>query len=202
MNSFLSLSSKTPPFSYVPNQSDCPLVIRHAQMDDINELGDLLTQSFHSPVGIAFWLYPLLKLGVCEDLRTRFRAANPNYICLVAVQSTNPLTGEAAKIVGTVELSVRHTYYWHLQKKYPYIANLAVIHSHRRQGIASKLMLKCEQISYSWGFEDISLHVLESNQKAQKLYLKNGYKINRVDSNLYSWLTRSPKRLLLQKLLK
>jgi ribosomal protein S18 acetylase RimI-like enzyme len=76
---------------------------------------------------------------------------------------------------------------------------LAVSHSYRCQGIATKLMLKCEQISYSWGFEEINLHVLESNEKAKKLYLKNGYKINHVDSNLYSWLTRSPRRLFLQK---
>lgn len=202
MNSFLSLSQKRTQLEYISHQRDLPLVIRHAQMDDINELGDILTQSFHNPVGMTFWLYPLLKLGICEDLRTRFRAANPNYICLVAEKPMNQLTGEAAKIVATVELSVRHSYYWHLQKKYSYISNLAVSKSYRGQGIATKLMLKCEQISYSWGFEDINLHVLETNEKAKKLYLKNNYQINSIDSSFYSWLTRSPRRLFLKKSLR
>jgi ribosomal protein S18 acetylase RimI-like enzyme len=168
-------------------------------MDDINELGDILTQSFHNPVGMTFWLYPLLKLGVCEDLRTRFRSSTPNYVCLVAIKPMNKLTGESEKIVGTVELSVRSTYYWHLRKKYTYIANLAVSHSFRRKGVAHQLLLKCEQIANSWGFENINLHVLENNHQAKQLYLKNGYKIHQIESSLSDWLTRSPRRLFLQK---
>jgi ribosomal protein S18 acetylase RimI-like enzyme len=199
VNSFLSLSVKTFQSDCVSHQGDFPLIIRHAKMEDVNELGNILTKSFHNPVGMTFWLYPLLKLGVCEDLRARFRASTPNYTCLVAVKPANKLTGEEAKIVGTVELSVRTAYYWHLKKKYPYIANLAVSNSYRRKGVATQLIVKCEQISYSWGFKQINLHVLEDNEKAKNLYLRNGYIINHIDSNLYSWLTRSPRRLFLQK---
>lgn len=199
MNSFVSPSVKVSQSDLSVCQKDFPIIIRNAQMDDVNELGDVITQSFHKPVGMTFWLYPLLKLGVCEDLRTRFRAATPDYICLVAVKPMNNLTGEKAKIVGTVELSVRTTYYWYLRKKYPYIANLAVSDYYRRKGVATKLLLKCEQICYSWGFEDIYLHVLEDNNQAQNLYLRNGYKVDHIDSNLSSWLTRSPRRLFLHK---
>jgi ribosomal protein S18 acetylase RimI-like enzyme len=199
VNSFLSLSAKTSQSNYISRLGDFPLIIRHAKIEDVNELGNILTQSFHNPGPMTFWLYPLLKLGVCEDLRTRFRASMPNYTCLVALKPPNKLTGEEEKIVGTVELSVRTAHYWHLKKKYPYIANLAVSNSYRRKGVATKLILKCEQISYSWGFKQINLHVLEDNEKAKNLYLRNGYNINHIDSNLYSWLTRNPRRLFLQK---
>lgn len=167
-------------------------------MEDVNELGDTLTHSFHQPLGVTFWLYPLLKFGICEDLRTRFRNPNPNYACLVAVKSINTLEKKDTKIVGTVEVSLRHNY-WYWPQKYVYLSNLAVINASRRQGIASKLLQKCEQIAYNWGYENIYLHVLENNHQATKLYLGNGYKINHIDSDLSTWITRSPRRLFLQK---
>lgn len=199
MKSFLFPSIKLSKSNDCPDQVHSPIVIRRAQIDDVNELGDILTQSFHQPTGMTFWLYPLLKLGVCEDLRNRFRSSNPHYTCLIAEKPENKLTGEEKKIMGTVELSVRSTYYFHMRRKYVYLANLAVSKNFRRQGVATKLLLKCQQVAYSWGFENIYLHVLDNNHQAKQLYLNNGYQINQIDCNLYTWLTRRPKRLFLQK---
>lgn len=199
MNSFLFPPIKNISSDFIPQQRAFSVTIRPAQMEDINQLADLLTHSFHQPLGITFWIYPLLKLGVCEDLRTRFRADNPDYICLVAEKKFTNSTKEKSEIIGTVELSIRTSYSWHLNKKYIYLANLAVKNSCRRQGIAKKLLLKCEQVAYSWGFKDIYLHVLDNNHHAKNLYFKNGYQINQVDSSLYTWLTRRPKRLFVKK---
>jgi ribosomal protein S18 acetylase RimI-like enzyme len=199
LNSFLFSSVHAHELGSGASKSPSELIIRPAQLEDISELGDVVTQSFHADSGLSFWFYPLLKLGVCEDLRTRFRSAMPNYTCLLAIKPANQLTGETEQIVGTVELSVRSACYWYLRKRYPYIANLAVTHNYRRKGVASRLLRKCEQIAYSWGFETIYLHVLENNHRAQKLYFCHGYTINQVESSLSSWLIRTPRRLFLQK---
>ena len=199
MNSSLFSSIHAHELDSISTKSTYELIIRPAQLEDINKLGDVLTQSFHPRSGFIFWFYPLLKLGVCEDLRTRLRSSMPNYTCLVAIKPSNQLTAEIEQIVGTVELSVRNTYYWCSRKQYPYIANLAVTHNQRRKGVASQLLSKCEQIAYSWGFENIYLHVLENNHQAKELYFRYGYTINQVENTLSSLLTGNPRRLFLQK---
>jgi ribosomal protein S18 acetylase RimI-like enzyme len=175
------------------------LIIRHANLKDIQQMSDILTRSFHPPIGLMYWFYPLLKLGVCEDIRTRLRSSSPHYNCLVATKSGNQLSTAKQEIVGTVEISLRKAYHWYHCKQYIYIANLAVNPNYRRQGIATKLLRKCEQIAYSWGFESIYLHVLDNNNQARKLYFNNHYKIKQIESNLLNWFGNKPQRLLLEK---
>lgn len=198
-NSFVSISNHIHQSLCVVDNKECLLSIRNATINDINELGDILTQSFHNPIGITLYLYPVIKLGICKDLRTRFRSSNPNYISLVAIKSSNQSSKKQEKIVGTVEISLRHIWGTNLGKKHPYISNLAVNPSFRRQGIASELLLKCEQIAYSWGYDTINLHVLENNNQAQQLYLENGYQIKQIESSFWNWFRRKPRRLFLQK---
>ena len=177
-----------------------PIVIRAAIFTDIQSLSEVLTDSFHPPQGLMSWMYPLLKLGVCEDLRNRLASNSSHYICLVASRSVSPAAKENQEIVGTVEMSLRSNPYWStISSRYPYIANLAVKNSYRRQGVARKLLGKCEQIALEWGFSEISLHVLDNNQQAKQLYLTSGYRLARVESSLTSWLLNNPRRMFLNK---
>ena len=57
--------------------------IRFADLKDVKALADVLVQSFHLSENWFSWFYPLLKLGICEDLRTRLRSKSPYYQCLV-----------------------------------------------------------------------------------------------------------------------
>jgi ribosomal protein S18 acetylase RimI-like enzyme len=174
--------------------------IRSARAQDLTTLADILADSFHPRTGIIRWAYPVLRLGIYEDLRNRLRSTSPHYACFVAV--TNPANAPDAsgELAGTVELELRSSSAWQFRNlPYPYISNLAVRKSSRRQGIAQKLLLACEQVVLEWGFQDLYLHVLENNHQARQLYFKAGYQLRQVEPSYSFWLWQRPKRLFLHK---
>lgn len=176
-----------------------PLTIRTAQDRDLTTLSDILADSFHPRRRMLCWIHPILRLGIYEDLRNRLRCSSPHYTCLVAVTAKSPVpnTGELA---GTVELTLRSAPSWQSQSRhYPYISNLAVKKSCRRQGVAQQLLLACERRSLEWGFPDLYLHVLENNHPARQLYQKMGYQVRQVEPSYSAWLLHRPKRLFLYK---
>jgi ribosomal protein S18 acetylase RimI-like enzyme len=177
-------------------------MIRVAQSKDIKGLAEVLTESFHSPNGFLGWTYPLLKMGIYEDLRSRLRSEEPYYSCLVASTALTTKTPQE-EIIGTAEIALRYPNTWSLiGLQRPYISNLAVSNSYRRRGVARNLLLKCEQTALEWGFRSISLHVLENNHQAKQLYFSSGYQLDQIEPSLGHWLFKSPRRLLLQKQIK
>ena len=182
-------------------------IVRPAGVHDISQIGELLTLSFNNFNDFTFWIYPLFKLGICQDLRGRLQNqdnqdSNPPSLCLVAVMMNKIGKEIHQNLVGTVELSFPSASPWYRHQKYAYISNLAVNKNFRRQGIASKLLTKCELIAKQKNFEQISLHVLASNKIGQELYFKNGYDIKQVETDLYSLFITSKRRLMLTKSLK
>jgi ribosomal protein S18 acetylase RimI-like enzyme len=178
------------------SQTTVKASVHSARERDIKELAELLIYCFHPPQGWLSCLHPLLALGVREDLRARLHQPASQYCCLVASKSLDHL-GNRREIVGTVEISQRPQF-WQAAPQ-PYISNLAVKSSHRRQGIARQLLLKCEQVAREWGCRELALHVLENNHAAQQLYLASGYQIQRRELTFSSLLWQQPQRLLLQK---
>ncbi len=174
------------------------MTIRKAQLQDIKALAEVLTVSFHPAKGWLSFLQPLLKLGIYEDLRSRLRGTTPYYCCLVAVEVTTSAIETKEKVIGTIELSLRSGFHGH----YLYISNLAVIHSHRRQGIAQRLLIQCEQIASEWGYKTLNLHVLDDNYAAKKLYLSKGYEVSQTELTWPNWLFSGSQRLFLQKKIK
>ena len=175
--------------------------IRAATPKDLTALAEILADSFHSRAGINGWMYPLLRLGIYEDIRNRLNKASPHYICLVAVVSPTARPNSWDYPAGTVEMSLRSNYPWCLgnSSPYPYLSNLAVDQDCRRQGAAKQLLLKCESIALGWGFQDLYLHVLENNHQARSLYFKLGYRLHQSDRSWGSLLLGQPRRLLLHK---
>jgi len=173
-------------------------LVRLGNIEDINEIGDVLTYSFNHFNDWSLWIYPFLKMGVCEDLRSRLQKEE-NYHCIVAEKKRQNSIEPKNKIIGSVELSLRTVYGWQGKRKYPYISNLAVSKSYRRHGVASKLLCKCEQIAKYWGFNQLYLHVLADNSIGRQLYLNNGYTIHQIETDLYSLFIPSKRRLLLVK---
>jgi ribosomal protein S18 acetylase RimI-like enzyme len=180
--------------------------LRVAASKDLTQLADILAASFHSRKRFVEWVYPLLRLGIYEDLKNRLRCRSEHYICLVAeivsgasgTAERFPSTGEC--VAGTVEMAVRSRLAWQVpNSEYPYLSNLAVHPQYRRLGIAQQLLCSCEQTALQWGFSEIYLHVLENNYAARQLYDRAGYRVEQVDGHWSSWLLRQPRRLFLRK---
>ncbi|NCO73717.1 MAG: GNAT family N-acetyltransferase [Cyanobacteria bacterium] len=180
-------------------QKSSQVIVRLANVDDVNDIGDLLTLCFNNFNDLTLWIYPFLKLGVCEDLRYRLKNIDTDHFCVIALKTNIVQKQSINEIIGTVELSFRTHYSWQGKKKYPYVANLAVSKNHRRQGIATQLLSKCQEIAKHHGFNGLYLHVLASNKIAQELYLQNGYTIEQVETDLFSLFVPSKRRLLLTK---
>ncbi len=188
--------------------------VRAARSEDVAGVAEILADSFHSREGALGWAYPFLRLGIYEDIRNRLCSTSPHHICLVVVDAAAKATtdiysyGNTAKVTGTVEMAVRYippgtsdrSNDAHCHScRYPYLSNLAVHPHYRRRGVAGQLLLSCEQIACSWGFNQLYLHVLENNYQARQLYFKLGYRLHQVDANWSAWLLRRPRQLLLNK---
>lgn len=176
-------------------------IIRVAHFPELNSLAEILTDSFHTRVGLMGCFYPFLRMGIYEDLRHRLRTAGSHYICLVAIDPAmgQSVEGAPSSIVGTVEMTVRSSYSWQCKSFHPYLSNLAVRRSSRRQGVAQQLLAACEVKALEWGYADLYLHVLENNNQARRLYFKAGYRLQQVDTTWNSWLFGQPRRILLRK---
>jgi ribosomal protein S18 acetylase RimI-like enzyme len=178
--------------------ASCQFKMRAAAPADLIGVAQIIAESFHRQSGVLKWLFPLLRLGIYEDLRHRFASPAPHHLCLVAVDMTSEDT--ASNIVGTVELGVRFSDSWmQAGKSFPYLSNLAIHPKYRRQGAASGLLTACEKVSLSWGFQDLYLHVLENNYQARQLYFKLGYQEQKVESHLNIVFFRRSRQILLRK---
>ena len=196
VNSCFFDSISRSPIPPKPGVGWTPVAIRTIRAQDLRELADILTESFHPGDGIARWMRPFLRLGIYEDLRHRLRTPSSHYLCLVA--DGGGVKGD--RLVGMVEISLRSAPIWCVSThQYPYISNLAVRSQFRRQGAAWQLLVTCEQIAREWGFSDLYLHVLENNHQARQLYQKLGYTSLQVEETWESWLLGRSRRLFLRK---
>ncbi|ARV63153.1 GNAT family N-acetyltransferase [Nostocales cyanobacterium HT-58-2] len=177
--------------------ASCPFQIRAATPTDLTGVAQIIAESFHSQNGLLGWLFPLLRLGIHEDLRHRLASPAPHHVCLIAV---DPNAHAASDLVGTVELGMRFGDAWaQVGRGFPYLSNLAVHPKYRRQGAASGLLTACEKVALSWGFQDLYLHVLENNHQARQLYLKLGYQVHKVESHLNTFFLGRSRQILLHK---
>jgi ribosomal protein S18 acetylase RimI-like enzyme len=177
--------------------SECQFQVRAATPADLNGVAQIITESFHSQKGIWGWAFPLLRLGIYEDLKHRLASPAPHHICLVAVDTS---TGGGNNLVGTVELGVRFSNSWtQAGRSFPYLSNLAVRPQYRRHGVASELLKACEKFSQEWGFQDLYLHVLDNNYQARQLYFKLGYRVYKVESNWNLFFPKYSSQILLHK---
>ncbi|MEP0909634.1 GNAT family N-acetyltransferase [Leptolyngbya sp. GB1-A1] len=207
----------------IDSSGSSPFYVRAARQQDLTNLAEVLTSSFHSSTGTMGWLYPLLRQGIYEDMRMRMRlsqggtakrSTQAHYACLVAVRrmssqeavfesraSESPQLAVAGsdRLVGTVEISLKTGSPFLRQSPYLYLSNLAVLAEYRQQGVAQQLLRVCERVALDWGYQDLYLHVLEDNARAQRLYSKAGYEVERIDTTLTSVLLGRSRQMFLHK---
>ncbi|MBD2388540.1 GNAT family N-acetyltransferase [Cylindrospermum sp. FACHB-282] len=185
------------PVANAADQTSWQFQVRAATPADFTGIAQIIAESFHSQKGLWGWAFPLLRLGIYEDLRHRLASPSPHHVCLVAVDAT---AAGANNVVGTVELGVRFSDSWtHISRSFSYLSNLAVHPKYRRHGVASGLLISCEQVSLDWGFQDLYLHVLENNHQARQLYFKLGYRVHKVESHWNPFLLSRSRQIFLHK---
>ncbi|AFZ14684.1 GCN5-related N-acetyltransferase [Crinalium epipsammum PCC 9333] len=173
-------------------------VIRDVNLQDLDSIAEILADSFHSRTGIMQWLYPVLRLGIYEDLRTRLRSKSPNQIGLVAVIPSLKDASGNEYVAGTIEMAMRSCF-GRRSSGSLYISNLAVSKTFRRQGVADKLLKACDLKALEWGFKEIELHVLDNNYPARQLYQKNGFQLQENEPDWILQFLNQPQKLLLRK---
>lgn len=157
---------------------DVAIQIRPAEPRDLANLADLLADSFHQRQGWWRWLFPLLRAGIYEDLRTRLQSQRDRCLCLVATLAPVQRTAawSSSELIGTIEIASRSPLPWRLNHRhYPYISNLAVRADYRRRGVALKLLAACEEVARQWDGSALYLHVLADNCAARGLYDRAGF---------------------------
>ncbi|MER3432179.1 MAG: GNAT family N-acetyltransferase [Leptolyngbya sp. ERB_1_1] len=186
----VSVSSRQTDFS-----SPTRYRIRAVQPSDLYEIAGILVDSFPLYPSFLPWLSPIIRVGIHEDLRSRTRIPVPNYVCLVAIDTSD----RSERIVGTVEVGLRTSNPWQPRNsQYVYLSNLAVREETRRQGVAQQLLSACEPYVREWGYRNIYLHVLETNEAAKGLYFKLGYRLEEIQPS-WDWFLGRPRRMFLRK---
>jgi ribosomal protein S18 acetylase RimI-like enzyme len=173
------------------------IIVRSIQLEDIASVAELLSEAFYAGHPWLGWAAPVLKLGIYQDLKSRYLSQTPQDTCLVAVQMSGlglPV------IVGTVEVSVRPLLSWGtFGTSVPYLSNLAVAQAFRRQGVGRELLLACEPIVKHWQYQELYLHVKGENQAACGLYSSVGYLQQRDELPVWTRLFGQSQQILLRK---
>jgi ribosomal-protein-alanine N-acetyltransferase len=98
--------------------------------------------------------------------------AKPSSICLGAIDA------DESRLVGYLIIS-RYVDAWH-------VMNIAVALSHRRRGIATRLMERLFEVTSGDGGRGYTLEVRVSNEAAIKLYESVGFKARGVRRGYYT----------------
>jgi ribosomal protein S18 acetylase RimI-like enzyme len=174
------------------------VTVRTLEQADIVQAANVIGDSFNIGAAFGRWLMPLFKLGIREDLYSRWREQDPQRaVALVATISRS-----TTQVVGTIEVTNRGTlYHASLSKRYAYIANLAVDGNYRSLGIGRQMVTQCESIAREWGFGYIYLHVMAENPAANHLYKKLGFEQLCSDRTWHFLPWKRASRLFLRKAL-
>lgn len=88
-------------------------------------------------------------------------------------------------VVRQMETPVGFIGAWLVEKE-AHITNIAVVPRYQQLGIATWMIRELERLSLEQGMEILSLEVRVSNEKAQRLYRKLGFKDGKVKRFYYS----------------
>jgi [ribosomal protein S18]-alanine N-acetyltransferase len=133
------------------------LEFRRLKLRDLNAIEEIERRAYPTPWSRSMFAGELAK---------------PSSICLGAIDA------DEERLVGYLIIS-RYVDAWH-------VMNLAVAESHRRRGIATRLMERLFEMTSGDGRRGYTLEVRISNQAAIKLYESLGFKARGVRRGYYT----------------
>ena len=154
---------------------DAAVVLEDASLGDLAECAALLVASFFEAASrhAAF----LAVTAHREHQRLRAHHGGVDHVQLVARSRKN---GEA---VAYVDLDARPKVNPGPGETHPrpYVSDLAVRPDHRRRGLATRLIDRCESTAKAWGYDVLYLKVEETNAAARAMYADLGYDLVHTD---------------------
>lgn len=180
--------------------SSTPIVevqIRDCLYGEIGAVADVIMDSFYT-TATPPWNH-MYRLGEINRLQQGFPYADRDQhrMIVAVVKRLNGASGKLEEhIVGFCDCDQRtpnqSTYKWNPR---PYISDLCVSPSVRRQGVANKLVEYCEEVCQKWGQTEAFIRVERVNVAALTLYQNLGY------IEVESLLDDSEKIIVLRKAL-
>lgn len=189
------------------------VVIRRAVPTDTPAMSSIVREAFRGPWSLGDG--PLVwaeQASVEADLRTKIAARLRKQAKLEAVGQTQmdevllvACDGDEGEMLGCADLRVE---WFDVESRKrakppsprdmflspeeegdrvqrPYLCNLAVSPVARRRGIGAALVRACEEQSVSWGYEELFLEVVESNEGALAFYRALDYSLEPCDEQAF-----------------
>jgi len=157
----------------INSQDEEPIYfIRKALFVDMSPAADILTAGFFSEK-TNFVTYQFEKLKTYLSLESSFPKPSETHEMIVACRNTD------GKVLALAEVDGRPSNKPDAAPR-PYMCNLAVDQVFRKMGIASELIMACEEEAIAWGETEIFLRVREKNTAATNMYTKLGYNVEAI----------------------
>lgn len=149
--------------------------IRPAKTEDLSQVVEITVDAFSNP---SYDIRPYLVQSEIRRYMNNFpQDGHIDHAMFVAVSSQERTASGEEMIVGFVDLDNRiPSKLGPSEPPRPYLSDLAVHSRYRRKGIATDLLLTCEEQAKYWGRSNIYLRVEKhNNAKAKEMYFSKGY---------------------------
>ena len=145
----------------------CFFFIRKCLPAEIGQASDILTEAFFKE-NTNFISYQWERLTTYLSLEGTYPKPGERHALFVACES------KTGKVLGVAEIDDMPSRDRNATPR-PYMFNVAVKPQCRRKGIASALVLACENIARAWGKTHVYLKVRDNSGTAISMYEKLGY---------------------------
>eukprot|EP00566_Odontella_aurita_P019732 CAMPEP_0113594608 /NCGR_PEP_ID=MMETSP0015_2-20120614/39177_1 /TAXON_ID=2838 /ORGANISM="Odontella" /LENGTH=305 /DNA_ID=CAMNT_0000501635 /DNA_START=266 /DNA_END=1181 /DNA_ORIENTATION=+ /assembly_acc=CAM_ASM_000160 len=144
--------------------------VRSARFKDLNAVANIFVDSFYDPKSMLKHYYRMLEL---DRIQNNFPYDSEWHEYYVACSS------EDDSVIAFVDVDARKLPpHWGMSAPpRPYLSDLAVRDDWRRRGVATQMVVHCEDKARAMGYNRLFLRVEGDNDAALSMYARMGYKV-------------------------
>eukprot|EP00568_Trieres_chinensis_P004927 CAMPEP_0183293428 /NCGR_PEP_ID=MMETSP0160_2-20130417/2116_1 /TAXON_ID=2839 ORGANISM="Odontella Sinensis, Strain Grunow 1884" /NCGR_SAMPLE_ID=MMETSP0160_2 /ASSEMBLY_ACC=CAM_ASM_000250 /LENGTH=288 /DNA_ID=CAMNT_0025454543 /DNA_START=101 /DNA_END=967 /DNA_ORIENTATION=- len=139
--------------------------VRKGKFSDLRAVADIFMDAFYEPNSIMYHYHRMLEL---DRIQNNFPYDDKWHDFFVACSSSSD------DVVAFVDVDARPSNRRDAPPR-PYLSDLAVRKEWRRKGIATHLVVRCEEKTKEMGYDHMYLRVEQSNDAALNMYEKMDY---------------------------